>query len=79
MGKNEINTNCNEIEELIQQSQMLLDMTKAKLREVQKAVHDPKFLKSAVRSKYFEFSRKIDELLKAQIELNEKLDKENDG
>lgn len=78
MGKDDININCDGIDELIAQSEMLLDMTKAKLREVRKAVRDPKFLKSALRSKYFEFSRKIDELLKAQIELNKKLDNEGD-
>jgi hypothetical protein len=78
VGRPEINTNCNEIEELIAQSEMLLDMTKTKLREVRKAIRDPNFLKSAVRSKHFELSRKIDELLKAQIALTEQLDNDHE-
>lgn len=78
MGKPEINTNCNEIEELIAQGDMLLDMVKAKHREIRKAIRDPNFLKSAVRAKQFELSRKIDELLKAQIQLTQQLDNDHE-
>jgi len=59
-----------QVKELIDEIGLLHDMAKAKLEDLKRAIDNPDFLKSAIKSKERELSRKMDELLRAHLELS---------
>jgi len=57
------------IDELICHTGLLLENARANLQDIQKAIHDPLFLKSAFREREFELKRKMNDILNGQAEL----------
>jgi len=62
-----------QIDEMICQADLLLENAKAYLQDIQKAIHDPAFLKSAFKQKELELKRKMGEILLGQAELRNAL------
>lgn len=60
-----------QIKELIAEIELLQDLAKAKLKDLRRAIDDPSFLKSAIKTKERELSKKMDDLLRAHLELSQ--------
>lgn len=59
-----------QVKELINEIELIYDIAKEKIGDLKRAIDDPNFLKSAIKSKERELSRKMDELLRAHLELS---------
>lgn len=60
-----------QVKELINEIELIYDIAKTKIRDLRRAIDDPDFLKSAIKSKERDLSRKMDELLRAHLELSQ--------
>lgn len=58
-----------QIEELIDHTDLLLDMAKAKLDDLKRGIKDPNFLRSAIKTEEMRLSKQIDEILRGQLRL----------
>jgi hypothetical protein len=57
------------VKELIDHIELLLDVAKEKLHDINKAVDDPSFLQTALKQKERDLAKKMDEILRGQLEL----------
>jgi len=62
-----------QVEELVEHTDLLLDNAKANLEDINRAIKDPSFLKSAMKQREMILRRKMSEILRGQAELRDVL------
>jgi len=61
------------VDEIIEHTNLLLDIAKEKLQDIQKAIRDPNFLKSSIKIKEMELNKKMDDIIRGQLEMRKML------